>query len=470
MNKLYLVYYNKMSLPPSFNTNIFNNNAFQSSTLTLQQANARYQQLGRQFVFSSSLENFLGSSAISPTNYGINLNHTLNNANTVYQSNAISFSRNNIVGSAIALQRDINNDNQISFFLNTAGTMEARYRFNRLSFESQSMIISESTRNINSTSVSGLFYNTNTAPNWLQRIQTSNRFTMLGHITSSVLVDAVSYDIPSTSLITFNLQANQLRLNTSTETAQISLIADGGVQDGATYDRVLRFIGRGVPILTDFKILLDNRGDSVSNVRPAWIGTTNSELRIGSNDISRLVLTRDGYIGVHTNSPICALDVGNIAGSSFTVDPSGQGYSRLLRTGVTTATGPIVISPLCARFQGDLACSSIYTSSDRRLKNDIKDLHIDIEKYIKFKPVSYKFNNNNNKECKGLIAQDIMDLMPELVFVSENKDMKIQDENIDLDGYQYNINYQEIIIMNLQIIQQLIKRINNLETKITTAM
>jgi Chaperone of endosialidase len=66
--------------------------------------------------------------------------------------------------------------------------------------------------------------------------------------------------------------------------------------------------------------------------------------------------------------------------------------------------GPFVYS-IYAHFGGNIFVSnSIFNASDRRLKDDINDLDIDLDHYLKIKPVSYKYKNENNKQL-GFIAQ-----------------------------------------------------------------
>jgi Chaperone of endosialidase len=68
---------------------------------------------------------------------------------------------------------------------------------------------------------------------------------------------------------------------------------------------------------------------------------------------------------------------------------------------------------LSANFSSAIRANTVYSSSDRRLKTDVTDFNIDIDKYLEFKPVSYKWKNNLNRTCIGLIAQDVLSIASE---------------------------------------------------------
>lgn len=93
------------------------------------------------------------------------------------------------------------------------------------------------------------------------------------------------------------------------------------------------------------------------------------------------------------------------------------------------------------------------TSSDRRMKNNIVPLPSgSLDKILKLNPVSFNWNDedNNNTEC-GLIAQEVLEIIPEVV------------ENPTDPETMMGINYNQLIPFLIKSIQELTERIKELE-------
>jgi len=92
------------------------------------------------------------------------------------------------------------------------------------------------------------------------------------------------------------------------------------------------------------------------------------------------------------------------------------------------------------------------TSSDRRMKNDIIPLSSSLEKILLLNPVSFKWNDaeEDKREC-GLIAQEVLEILPEVVDVPNNADSML------------GINYTQIIPFLIKSIQELTERVSQLE-------
>jgi uncharacterized coiled-coil protein SlyX len=111
----------------------------------------------------------------------------------------------------------------------------------------------------------------------------------------------------------------------------------------------------------------------------------------------------------------------------------------------------------------DISCQSVYYSalvaqSDRRLKNNVTEYNQDfINKYMQLRPVNYFWNEGRNED-KGLqygfIAQEVESVFPELVF-TEDSEMKIK-----------SMNYQAFHSMNVKMIQEQQKTIENQQAQI----
>lgn len=109
--------------------------------------------------------------------------------------------------------------------------------------------------------------------------------------------------------------------------------------------------------------------------------------------------------------------------------------------------------PDYVEIAGVMYATDFVNSSDRRLKGDIADLGDVSEGYRKLMPKTFVFNDDENKRKRyGLIAQEVMEGLPELV--TENK-----------EGY-YGIAYEQLHAFHIKMIQTLMNRVEELERRI----
>ena len=108
---------------------------------------------------------------------------------------------------------------------------------------------------------------------------------------------------------------------------------------------------------------------------------------------------------------------------------------------------------------GDAGGSSAwYSDSDERLKTGIKNIVNPLDKVIKLKGVKFKWKNKEkypNGYQLGLIAQDVLDVVPEVV---------------DKKGEYYSIQYSPIIALLIEAIKELNKKNVALEHKINNLL
>lgn len=152
--------------------------------------------------------------------------------------------------------------------------------------------------------------------------------------------------------------------------------------------------------------------------------------------------------------------------SSITLGSGGtdiRQYSISTNTWSNLGIGPTAYN-LSANFLSPIRANSVYSSSDKRLKNNIKDLEFDWDHYKKFRPKSFRWNKDNKQDL-GLVAQDVLSIASEIVFPSENMDLKKESE-LDLDKHQWNLNYSGISIINMVIIKKMMDKIEQFEKKI----
>ena len=130
--------------------------------------------------------------------------------------------------------------------------------------------------------------------------------------------------------------------------------------------------------------------------------------------------------------------------TTLTIDP------RTEFNGVTTMYGPATFKTFVhfeslprfymgfscqnnAQFDGNITSTgsiksdttihakAFYTDSDKRLKNIIGDINLDIDKILELSLIYYTFNNDpSKKEEIGVIAQEIKEICPQIVSEDEN--------------------------------------------------
>lgn len=109
------------------------------------------------------------------------------------------------------------------------------------------------------------------------------------------------------------------------------------------------------------------------------------------------------------------------------------------------------------RLTGDLVANSVITTSDRRLKTNIKDFEKGecLQMIDNLHPKKFRFKNSECKQRYGLIAQEVEHFYPNLV-----------DTNWSTDNLEKGVNYVDLIGVLIGSIKELNKKIQILEKKV----
>jgi hypothetical protein len=174
----------------------------------------------------------------------------------------------------------------------------------------------------------------------------------------------------------------------------------------------------------------------------------------------QLTIGGNGWVGINTNAPLAPLHVNSTTSISYGV-PFNTVYRLRTDNGVTeSATGPIAYAT-SAVFNGYIACTAMAMSSDKRLKENIRDVsfeHVD-NFYRTMTPKTYNFKNNKSKIEYGFVAQEVVKAgYLDLISMIGNEDLKgvIDDPEVDIDGVQLCIDYQKITMFNTVMIRSLL--------------
>ncbi|GMF34322.1 unnamed protein product [Phytophthora lilii] len=163
-----------------------------------------------------------------------------------------------------------------------------------------------------------------------------------------------------------------LRIRLTTNCPDFVIDAFDGV--GVSYNKALRITNPN--FVNEFQIQIANAdgGDT-------WVGNvSNTNLRFGTNNTTNMYLTTTGRLGVGTTTPV-APHVSGVANYTITnIATNTYIYNVSNNTWANLGGGPVTIS-IAAFFNDDIYVqNSVYTSSDRRLKENIKDIDLDIER------------------------------------------------------------------------------------------
>lgn len=127
-----------------------------------------------------------------------------------------------------------------------------------------------------------------------------------------------------------------------------------------------------------------------------------------------------------------------------------RGGIRLADTGFLEITNNAnATTPNFARLSGTGAWTAV---SDRRLKHDIHAAEGNLAAALKLQPVTFRWNNTNTLDT-GLIAQDVRQVLPQLVTGDESK------ENL-------TVNYSQLSVVAIGAIQEQQQKIESLEQRL----
>ncbi|MFH1878179.1 MAG: tail fiber domain-containing protein, partial [Candidatus Omnitrophota bacterium] len=150
---------------------------------------------------------------------------------------------------------------------------------------------------------------------------------------------------------------------------------------------------------------------------------------IGENfdtNTPQMVLHKGGNVGIGTDAPAVKLSVvgGRIAQDTWTADGD---VAVQYDTGGTNALG--------------------IATSDRRLKKNFEPLTDSLDKTLQIEGLLYHDKDQEDSEKKklGLIAQDVMEVMPEAVFAYHNE---------ETDEEYYGVHYERLSVLLIEAIKE----------------
>jgi hypothetical protein len=206
--------------------------------------------------------------------------------------------------------------------------------------------------------------------------------------------------------------------------------------------------------------------------------------RIGNNDVA--VITNAGFMGVGTNVPNQKLSVragsieiseagdntilsrntaqarnhhmigtymgwdqGGIYLAGYNVNNFGGAYSNASRVYCGGAFGSLPIT-----------ATAFTVASSKRYKENIVPVSYGLATILKLRPVQYQYNFDVLKQTRmGLIAEEVNEIIPEVVVKRDDKG----NETKDINGETMGINYSELTPILIKAVQEQQQQIEELK-------
>ena len=144
---------------------------------------------------------------------------------------------------------------------------------------------------------------------------------------------------------------------------------------------------------------------------------------------------------------------------------SSTGYINLL-----TKYGVGVYNEVGDGYKG-ITASNFTTASSRVVKKNIKDITVtDAKKILDLRPCTFDFKIGNEKNCAGMIAEEVMDVYPHLVSVPDNYD---EEEAIEKTAKGElaqvpSLHYSKFVPYLIKMVQEQQKEIDELRERLTS--
>lgn len=167
-----------------------------------------------------------------------------------------------------------------------------------------------------------------------------------------------------------------------------------------------------------------------------------SPLRVAVDEDSKFVVNASGRIGVGVSNPQTALDIAHPPTEGIRLRVIGE--TNFWRIDMDSADDDLnLYATNTYKGSFDSGSGDYISASDRRLKKDFEGIEGSLSKIQMLKAYKYRYVDQEDSDQKsiGFIAQDVLDVFPELVHYSH-------------DAGFYSLNYTGFTVVAIQAIQE----------------
>ena len=114
----------------------------------------------------------------------------------------------------------------------------------------------------------------------------------------------------------------------------------------------------------------------------------------------------------------------------------------------------------------DVIAYSTTVASDGRLKENVNPLKYGLDELLKIQPVSYDWKLDNRGSDIGVIAQDLLEIIPEVITKTEmiGDTRKWFEENYpNEEPFKYGVDYAKLTLILINSVKELEERVRKLE-------
>ena len=178
-----------------------------------------------------------------------------------------------------------------------------------------------------------------------------------------------------------------------------------------------------------------------------------------TNRSTALMILKNGNVGIGTTNPVERLHIANgrLRIGTETVEDTGSNRLEWNSSLFPDTDDTFQLGGSALRWEAVWATDGTINTSDRREKKDIKGLKYGLREILDLNPVSFRWKAKPEQgEKLGLIAQDLLEIIPEVVKTHEYMTIG-EDENATLEKKELDrlgVYYTDLIPVLIKAIQE----------------
>jgi hypothetical protein len=307
---------------------------------------------------------------------------------------------------------------------------------------------------------------------------TANTITIASSISGGITTAAGDSGTATGSTVTWNANTNSgitTKFTASSATVSLNVtdannntIIGSGAGGSAIYDNNSTAVGYKVLNSTNSSSSGSNTAFGSQVLQACTTGGSNCAignanlvtLTTGNYNCAIGSAAGFSYTGSESNN-VLIQNLGTVGESNtLRISSSGTGNRQVSKAYIGGITGVVVTGTPVLVSSGDQLGVA---ASSKRFKNDIRDMGSQSADIFKLRPVTFFWDKNSSPGLKdafnwrqfGLIAEEVAEIMPELVHWTD-------------DGQPFSVKYNDIPAMLLNELKKALKRIDALEATLKT--